>query len=106
MRRTTAIALLSLLGSIPAEPQQSAAADRLSLGVRLTRLIEGATVDRLALPVTAGQFVKVVATQTGSDIVLTLRDPKEQVMMESDLPNGAYGPETVEAIAEIAGEYI
>jgi len=106
MRRTIPITLLFLLGVVSATSQQSAALDRLPLGVRLTRLIEGATVDRLALPVTAGQFVKVVATQTGSDIVLTLRDSRQQVVMESDLPNGAYGPETVEGIAEIAGEYI
>jgi len=98
--------LLSLLGVIPAASQQSAAVDPLPLGVRLTRQIEGATVDRFAVPLAAGQFAKVVAAQTGSDIVLTLRDSHQQVAMESDLPNGAYGPETVEAIAEIAGEYI
>jgi CHAT domain-containing protein len=106
MRRIVAFALLSLLGAIPAAPQQNAALDKLPLGVRLTRRIEGTAVDRFAVSQTAGQFVKVVAMQTGSDIVLTLRDPQQKVVMESDLPNGAFGPETVEAIAQTAGEYV
>src|SRR5204862_8036569 len=80
--------------------------DRLPLGVRLTRQIEGATADRFTVPLAAGWFVKVVAIQTGSDIVLTLRNPQQEVVMESDLPNGAFGPETVDAIAQIGGDYI
>ena len=75
------------------------------LGARLTRQIEGATVDGFAVPLTAGQFVKVVALQNGSDVVLTLRDPQQQVVMESDLPNGAFGPETVASVVEISGEF-
>jgi CHAT domain-containing protein/tetratricopeptide (TPR) repeat protein len=106
MRRTIANTLLSLLGAIPAASQQSAALERLPMGVRLTRQIEGAAIDRLAVPLSIGQFVKVVAMQTGNDVVLTLRDPQQQVVMESDLPNGGFGPETVEAIATMAGEFV
>jgi len=80
--------LLALPGGSPAEPQQSSAPVRLSLGARLTRPIEGTAVDRLAVPLNAGQFIKVVVMQAGSDVAVTLRDPGQRALMTSDLPNG------------------
>ena len=105
MKRTLTAALLLLLGAIPALSQQSTL-EQLPFGSRLGRQIEGVILDRFAVPLTAGQFVKIVAMQTSSDVVLTLRDPQQQVVMESDLPNGAFGPETVAAVAAKSGEYV
>ena len=60
----------------------------------------------MAVPLTAGQFVKIVALQAGSDVVVALRDPQQRVLMESDMPNAAFGAETVAAIADSDGDYV
>src|SRR5262245_40560154 len=94
----------SLLGTLMAEPQRPP--DRLRVGESLMRPIAGEAVDRLVVPLTEGQFAKVVVMQSGSDVVVTLRDPRQRVLMESDLPNAAFGAETVTAIAESTGDYV
>lgn len=100
-----AMVAAALPGVFPAEPQQAQGPVRLVPGTPLTRPIEGSAVDRLVVTLATDQFVKVIVMQTGSDVVATLRDPRGDEVMNSALPNGEFGAETVAAVADSAGDY-
>jgi CHAT domain-containing protein len=87
-----------------AGPQQTAL-DRLQVGERLTRTLPGSAADRMVVPLAAGQFVRIDVMQIGTDVRVFFRDPGNRVLAEVDSPTGAYGPETVVAVAEAAGDY-
>lgn len=101
-----AAALTAVLTAAGAAQSQPAAIDRLKLGERLTRTLQGSATDRMAVPLTAGQFVRIEVMQIGTDVAVVFRDPGNRVVAEVDSKNGRYGPETVVAIVETAGEYI
>ena len=59
----------------------------------------------MRIPLTAGQFIRLEVMQTGVDLIVSFRDPLVHSVADVDSGNGRYGPETVVAIAEVAGEY-
>jgi CHAT domain-containing protein/Flp pilus assembly protein TadD len=65
----------------------------------------GAEPDVTRIPLAAGRFIRLEVMQTGIDLSVSFRDPSARVMMEADSGNGRYGPETLVAITEVAGEY-
>ena len=74
-------------------------------GASFHRRIVGAEPDVTHIPLAAGRFVRLEVMQTGIDLTVSFRDPSARTMMEGDSGNGSYGPETVVAITEVAGEY-
>lgn len=100
-RSITSVLLgLALLCVVAIDGQQ-----KLPVGGTLARKLRGTSIDSLSITLSAGQFFKAVALQTGTDIAITLRDPENRAVLEIDTINGAFGPETVAAIAESSGEY-
>jgi CHAT domain-containing protein/Tfp pilus assembly protein PilF len=74
-------------------------------GLHLDRSIDKSGSDTIRIPLAAHQFVRMEAVQKGADFAVTLRDPEGHALMQADSINGRYGPETVVAIAESAGDY-
>jgi CHAT domain-containing protein/Tfp pilus assembly protein PilF len=52
----------------------------------------------------AGQFIHAVATQEGIHAALKFLDPTGKQIAQVDMQNGCFGPETISAIAESAGD--
>src|ERR1019366_4818406 len=93
-----AAALTAVLTAAGAAQSQQAATDRLRLGERLTRALQGSAKDRMAVPLTAGQFVRIDVMQIGTDVAVVFRDPGNRIVAEVDSPTGGHGPETVVAV--------
>lgn len=74
-------------------------------GVHFERRIEGAAADKIRLPLPAHQFVRLEVIQNGADLAVTLRDPQGRALIDADSINGRYGPETIVAVTESAGDY-
>ena len=53
----------------------------------------------------AGQYLSLVVTQKGIDLVVTMTAPNGSLVTEVDSPNGTEGPESVSMVAEVAGTY-
>ena len=100
-----AAALTAVLTAAGAAQSQQAAIDRLKLAERLTRTLQGSATDRMAVPLAAGQFVRIDVMQIGTDVRVIFRDPDNHIVAEVDSPTGGYGPETVVAVVETAGDY-
>jgi CHAT domain-containing protein len=88
-----------------AEPPQPAM-DRLKPGERLTRTLQGSATDRMAVPLAAGQFVRIEVMQIGTNVAVVLRDPGNRTVAEVDSANGRFGPETVVAVVQSPGDYL
>lgn len=69
------------------------------------REMAGGEAHTYSLTAQAGQFLQVVATQKGIDVVVTLIDPRGKEAATVDRPNGWYGPESLSHVAETSGEY-
>ncbi|HEY1217532.1 MAG: CHAT domain-containing protein [Bryobacteraceae bacterium] len=74
-------------------------------GARVERRIEVTAPDTVRLALPAHQFVRIEVIQNGADLAVTLRDPQGQALIDADSINGRYGPETVVAVTESAGDY-
>ncbi len=74
-------------------------------GAHIERRITGTAPDTVRFSLPARQFVRIQAIQNGADLAVTLRDPQGRSLMDADSVNGRYGPETIVAIAESAGDY-
>jgi CHAT domain-containing protein/Tfp pilus assembly protein PilF len=74
-------------------------------GVRLQRSIDKSGSDTIRIPLAAHQFVRIEAVQKGADFAVMLRDPQGHALMQADSFNGRYGPETIVAVTESAGDY-
>ena len=77
----------------------------LKLGEPVERELKGGESHSYRARLEAGQYLKVVVEQRGIDVVVRLSGPDGKQIAEVDSPNGARGPEPVDAIAEAAGEY-
>ncbi len=75
------------------------------VGARVEKRIEGTAPDTLRLPLSARQFVRIEVIQNGADLAVTLRDPQGRDLIDADSANGRYGPETIVAVTESAGDY-
>jgi CHAT domain-containing protein/tetratricopeptide (TPR) repeat protein len=74
-------------------------------GVKVERSIDKSGSDTIHIPLAAHQFVRMEAVQNRADFAVTLRDPQGHALMQTDSINGRYGPETVVAVTESAGDY-
>ncbi|MGO9232163.1 MAG: CHAT domain-containing protein [Bryobacteraceae bacterium] len=74
-------------------------------GAHVERRIEGTAPDAVRLTLPANQFVRIEVIQCGADLAVTLRDPQGRALIEADSANGRYGPETIVAVTESAGEH-
>ena len=74
-------------------------------GAHVERTIAKAGSDTIRIPLAAHQFVRIEAVQKGIDFAFTLRDPQGRVLIQADSVNGRYGPETIVAVTESAGDY-
>lgn len=90
-RATILLALLPCLAAQPLIP-----------GHRTTRQLP---VEKIPLRLAADDFLHVEVLQTGTDVAAALEDPTGKKLRESDLPNGAYGPETIALIAPVSGTF-
>jgi hypothetical protein len=70
-----------------------------------SRVLAGGETHAYTLPLQEGEYVKVAAEQQGVDLVLTVQDPRGQVLAEVDSPNGSLGPETFGFSAALAGDH-
>jgi len=80
-------------------------AANLRAGLELTGTLSGKTPAAYPVSLAAGDFLHVVVGQTGSDVLVTLKDPEGKTVFVSDSNNGAYGPETVAYVGPMSGEY-
>ncbi|HEX5760096.1 MAG TPA: CHAT domain-containing tetratricopeptide repeat protein [Thermoanaerobaculia bacterium] len=112
MRRGTLPALLTLLaaacGSLLVARQETSG---IALGTTLRAPHAPATssspgpVYREVLRLRRGDAVRVVVEQLGSDVALSLRNPRGGVVVASDSPNGERGEEKLLAVAERSGPF-
>ncbi|RMH18232.1 MAG: CHAT domain-containing protein, partial [Acidobacteria bacterium] len=62
-------------------------------------------VEHRPLELAAGTFLHLRIEQEGADVVVRLRDPQGETVVEVDSPTGGYGPEELLAIAPASGRY-
>lgn len=99
-----------LLSSQPALAfQEIAKADQppkeLTQGSRFEQQLAGGKTDRYQVALVSGQYLRLVVTQHGIDVVLTLSAPDGKKLFQQDSPNGADGPEPLSWIATESGNY-
>jgi CHAT domain-containing protein/tetratricopeptide (TPR) repeat protein len=80
-------------------------AQQLELGRLIERELAGGQSHSYQMALASGQYVKLLVNQRGIDVVVALFAPDGRKVNEVDSPNGTTGPETISAIAEIAGTY-
>jgi tetratricopeptide (TPR) repeat protein len=78
----------------------------LTPGVRSPeRELAGGQQDAFALTLRAGQALAVDVVQRGIDVVVSVRGPKGDALLEVDSPNGTEGPEPVLVVAQEDGRH-
>ncbi len=105
VRLSAGLALWSLFWQTVEFNPVQAQTQRLELGKPETRELAGGGTQSFQVSLTPGQFLHVVVEQRGIDVVLRLRAPDGQLMVEMDSPNSTQGPEAAALIAEQAGNY-
>jgi CHAT domain-containing protein/Flp pilus assembly protein TadD len=94
-----------LLSCNQASPPPDASNSRLTVGTgRYRRLSEG-VIHSYSIDVQAQQYLRVVVMQEGIDLKAVLAGPDGNELLVVDSPNGSFGPETIDHVAEIAGTY-
>ncbi len=99
------LCLLSLVAS-----RQALATTVLDPAARqpLQRELKGGEVHAFEITLEADQYLQLLVGQQGVDVVVTLLDPGEQLLLKVDNPSGAdgsYGPERVVWVAQSSGSY-
>ena len=91
-----------------AKPVSSAlpAPELLQPGTRRARSLRGKEKHFYRVPVSKGQFLRIVVTPNQDHLKLLLSDPKKAALLEADTENGLGGPEPLFLIAETSGEYL
>jgi CHAT domain-containing protein/tetratricopeptide (TPR) repeat protein len=103
-RFPAAFAMMAILPGI-VWPQAPAGKIDWHPGVQVERSINKSGSDTILIPLAAHQFVRIEAIQNGADFAVTLRDPQGHALIQADSINDRYGPETVVAVTESAGDY-
>ncbi len=89
--------------------QEIAKADQppkeLTQGSRFEQQLAGGKTDRYQVALVSGQYLRLVVTQLGIDVVLTLSAPDGKKVFRQDSPNGPDGPEPLSWIATESGNY-
>jgi tetratricopeptide (TPR) repeat protein len=71
----------------------------------ITREIRGGESHTYRIFLNKGFFLHATADQRGVDLVLTLRGPSKEKILDNDSTNGAWGPETISWVTDAAGQY-
>lgn len=97
------LTLVLLAGTLSAQ----SAVDVPTLGTRapFKRELAGGQTHSYRIALARRHYLNVVIDQQGVDVVVTLFGPDDNKVMEVDSPNGTRGPESVFAIAAVAGDY-
>ena len=98
--------LYSLDVANPSRYVQSTQESSLAGGSRTERQMSGGETHRYQIKLSKGQFLHVIVTQQGIDVVVALVGPAGERLAEVDSPNEAYGPEPISMIAEADGAYL
>jgi CHAT domain-containing protein/tetratricopeptide (TPR) repeat protein len=77
----------------------------LTVGKLVTRQMKGGETHSYRVNLRAGQFTHIVVNQLGIDVIVTVKGPDGQSIIEVDSPNGNYGPEYVSLLSERSGLY-
>jgi len=85
--------------NVPKEIQQ------LVQGRPVVRMMRGGDVHNYQVPLSAGQYLKVVIDQRGIDVVVIAFRPDGTKISEVDIPNGTQGPEPISVAAGTSGVY-
>jgi CHAT domain-containing protein/Tfp pilus assembly protein PilF len=78
---------------------------KLELQKPIERNLASNDVHHYQLEVMADYFFRVRVLQDGIDLVLTLRGPHDEKILQVDSPNGTHGPESLSFIAKTSGTY-
>jgi erythromycin esterase len=78
---------------------------RLVSGTPVERMLRGGEVHSYQVPLTVGQFLRVIVEQRGIDVVVAAFKPDGTKISEVDSPNGTQGPEPVSIAAETSGDH-
>jgi hypothetical protein len=77
----------------------------LKLNKAVERRLAGDDRHRYRIEVGEGHFINLKVEQRGVDIILLFYGPDERELLRIDTPNGTDGPETLDFIADRAGQY-
>ncbi len=89
----------------PKNAQQESPVGVLEQGKPIERQIMGGQSHSYKINAAAGQYLHVVVHQRGVDVVVTLFTADGKKLSEVDNPNGAFGPESLNAVTDATGEY-
>lgn len=78
---------------------------RLVSGTPVEQMLRGGEVHSYQVPLTVGQFLRVIVQQRGVDVVVAAFRPDGPKIGEVDSPNGTQGPEFVSIVADTSGNY-
>lgn len=91
-------------GSVPAPPPpRDWPAGELHPGGTVTAELAPGQVHRYRLALEADHFLRLVVDQQGVDLVATLHDPRNELLLRADRPFGDRGPELLLALAGRSG---
>jgi CHAT domain-containing protein len=78
---------------------------QLTAGPGVERLLAGGDTDVYNVDLEAGQFLAAVVDQRGIDVSVDVVDPDSRRLFRADSPNGSFGPEVIDLVAERGGRY-
>jgi CHAT domain-containing protein len=77
----------------------------LTPGSSIDGSIQPGALDEYRVTLTAGSFARLVAHQSGADVIITVLDPFNKRVAAANRNNGSWGPEPISFIAEQPGVY-
>jgi CHAT domain-containing protein/tetratricopeptide (TPR) repeat protein len=98
-------ALTGPILSLEPAQQQKADITTLQVDTPIKREADGSTSHLYQVSAKAGQYLRVVVTQQGVDVAVTLFGPNGQALLKADGPSGAIGPEPLSVIVAETGAY-
>lgn len=81
------------------QPNTPGEFQQLSQGRPVERVMQGGDLHKYQVPLSAGQYLKVVVEQRGVDVVVAALGPDSTKISEVDSPNGTEGAEPVSIAA-------
>ena len=77
----------------------------LTIGKPVGRDMKSGDSHRYTLRLKANHYIHLVVEQQGIDVAVQCFDPKGALLVEVDSPNGTQGPEKLELVTSLAGDY-
>lgn len=71
----------------------------------IVKISSGKEQDRYEVKLKSNQFLFLVVSQKGVDLAIKFLSPKKELLIESDSPNGARGPEVILFLSKETGTY-